>query len=162
MAVGDLLESRRATWLADPERRATAITSLRVSLGDDVVDRLTSDRLDDFIAIQIEKSDPLPAFELSQIKTCDGIIFDVVGQRTLAYVSNYSATTGGSAWSISTSDETGIFSFGDITLSSVTIPENIAAGSDVASIVSTLPAGPFRSVELVAGDGDDDNFQRKA
>ena len=157
LAVGDLLESRRATWLADPERRATAITSLRVSLGDDVVDRLTSDRLDDFIAIQIEKSDPLPAFELSQIKTCDGIIFDVVGQRTLAYVSNYSATTGGSAWSISTSDETGIFSFGDITLSSVTIPENIAAGSDVASIVSTLPAGPFRSVELVAGYGDDDN-----
>lgn len=138
LAVGDLLEARRVTWLTNSERRATAIASLGVLLGNDMVDRLTPDPLDDFITIRIEELDPLPAFALSQIKTCDGIIFEVVRQRTLAYVSNYSVTTGGSAWPISTSDETGIFSFGDITLSSLTFPENIAAGSDVGSVVHLI------------------------
>jgi len=157
--VGDILAARRADRLADPARRDAALASIRSSLGGGVVDRLAADVLADLIDARIEELDPLPAFAASQINTYGGIVFDVIGRRPLAYVSSYSTTTGDSAWStMSTSIAAGIFRFGDLTLSTTTMPETVAAGTVVGELANSMRIGQGDSTfSFAAGQGDDDN-----
>ena len=157
--VGDILMARREALLADPDRRAAAIEGLRLSLGREVVAALSPAVVADLIDARIEADHPLPAFSPSQINTYGGFVFDVFGRRPLAAVSNYSQATGDTAWStMSPSIAAGIFSFGDLTLSAATVPENVIAGSVVGELANELPFGQGDSTfTFVRGPGDNDN-----
>lgn len=156
--VGDLLAARRATWLADPDRRAAALAALRASLGADVVAGLARGVLADLIDNRIELDLPLPAFAPSQINTYGGIVFDVLGRRPLAFVSDYSAATGDQAWStMSTSVAAGVFSFGDLRLSTSSLAENTRSGATVGEFAAEIPGQHAAIIELVSGAGSDDN-----
>jgi hypothetical protein len=157
--TGGVLAARRAAWLADPARRSAALAAVRTTLGANVVDRLPPAILADLIDNQIEADDPLPEFKVSQINTYGGIVFDVTGQRPLAYVSDYSQAAGDSAWStLSTNITAGIFSFGDLGLTAKTLPENTAAGTTVGEFSNAIPiAAGDTTFEFAAGTGADDN-----
>jgi len=157
--VGDILAVRRAAWLADPGRRSAALAALRASLGAAVIDSFAPGVVAELIDNRIELDDPPPAFAPSQLSTYGGIVFDVLGRRPLASVSNYSASAGDTAWStMSTSIAAGVFLFGELTLSTSSLPENTPAGTVVGELSDRIPIRQGgSSFELVPGAGDDDN-----
>ena len=158
--TGDLLEARRTQLLVDPALRAEALAALRVSLGAGVVAGLPAAVVADLIDARIESVHPLPEFRPSQLNTYGGILFDVFGQQPLAYVSSYSQATGDAAWStMSTSIAAGVFSFGGISLSASSMPENTTAGTVVGELWSDTLTNWGDRFDFVPGPGDDDNLR---
>ena len=114
----------------------------------------------DLIDARIEADHPLPAFRPSQLNTYGGILFDVFGRQPLAYVSSYSQAIGDAAWStMSTSIAAGVFSFGGISLSAASLPENAAAGTVVGELWSDTLTNWGDRFDFVPGPGDDDNLR---
>ena len=160
IAAGDLITHRRDNQLSAAANRIAALESLRTEYGVETVQRLSPGALDALVAAWISAASPLAAFEITQLNTYGGFIFDVSGRQAVAMVSDYSAATGDSAWSsLSMNPAGGTAIATEVRLSGTNVVERAPVGTVVGTLTTLggRGTGPY-AYTLVPGVVDNALF----
>ena len=163
---GGLIANRFANQLSDQNNRKSALAALQKEYGADAIAGLSANALDALIAAEIQQISPLVPFDITQLNTMGGFIFDITGRSPVAMVSDYSAATGDSAWASLSMNPNGKLAFAELLLVSGGSTVQIADRASIGSIVGTLTttatqngslSGPF-SYSLLPGFSDNQSF----